>query len=100
MAKIWLIILRGFGLIILFLCANCSEHDKIIGGDGGLRGAARGGASGGSGLGGGKAVEGGGFRRVKAEREFSSSYNKVMRLVKTAFGIVKARWQLLAVKWK
>ena len=64
----WLIILRGFGLIFLFLYDNYNEHDKITGGGGGLRGAARGGTSGGSGLGGGKASGGGVFKRVKAER--------------------------------
>ncbi|XP_002532309.2 protein ALP1-like [Ricinus communis] len=35
-----------------------------------------------------------------AEREFNAAHNRAMRLVNTAFGRVKARWQLLARRWK
>ena len=64
----WLIILRGFGLIFLFLCGNYSEHDKIASGGNGLGGSVGGGTSGDSGLGGGGASGGSGFRRLKATR--------------------------------
>ena len=67
----WLIILRGFGLIFLFLCGNYSEHDKIAGGGSGLGGSVGGGASGDSGLGGGGAGGGSGFRRVKGARNLT-----------------------------
>ncbi|KAF9662826.1 hypothetical protein SADUNF_Sadunf18G0094600 [Salix dunnii] len=35
-----------------------------------------------------------------AEREFNVAHSRAMELVSTAFGRVKARWQLLARKWK
>ncbi|KAJ6863441.1 hypothetical protein NC652_040096 [Populus alba x Populus x berolinensis] len=35
-----------------------------------------------------------------AEREFNVAHSRAMKLVSTAFGRVKARWQLLARRWK
>ncbi|XP_050213498.1 protein ANTAGONIST OF LIKE HETEROCHROMATIN PROTEIN 1 [Mercurialis annua] len=35
-----------------------------------------------------------------AAREFNAGHSRAMRLVTTAFGRVKARWQLLAMRWK
>ncbi|KAK9130568.1 hypothetical protein Sjap_011055 [Stephania japonica] len=35
-----------------------------------------------------------------SEKAFNSVHGEAMRLVRTAFGRVKARWQLLSMKWK